>query len=330
MPRSFARCIFVVLAAGALLPADAFAEWPSVTVTMFPWWAKSDDKPGAPNGNGENGNGDKKEDDEPKHIRDNGFFVEEASNQEPGVVQHIFNCVNFWNSMPQERTRDFLYAYTMEIPLGSQKHQFSFTTQFLTAYEKPAGGQASLQGDVADTFLNYRYQLLADDDFLWCAPRFSLLVPTGDKRFGSGFGQLGYQVNLPISRYGENFDFHLNIGGTCIPHVSLPQANGVPSPRHDLRGFNIGAAAYWKPRVNLHFFVEAVAFRFENIDDFGFRQGATQVLVNPGVRYAICQLDDVEWVVGLSVPVGLNHDTPDIGVFAYMSVEHSFRKKKKD
>ena len=53
------------------------------------------------------------------------------------------------------------------------------------------------------------------------------------------------------------------------------------------------------------------------------------VLVNPGVRYAVCQYEDVEWVLGVSVPVGLTRDSPDIGVFAYMSVEHTFRKAAK-
>lgn len=261
-----------------------------------------------------------------KHIRDNAFLVEEAFNQEPGVVQHIFNWINQWDRTPDSRTRDFAATYTMELPLGTQTHQFSFTTQFLTAFEKPKDGPAMQQGDIGDTFLNYRYQLLADDDFLWCAPRFSLVLPTGDKRFGLGTGQLGYQFNLPISRYGERFDVHFNAGATLIPHVSVSLADGLASPRHDLRAYNLGASTFWKPRTNLHFFVEVLALWNEEIDDTGFRQGLTQVFVNPGVRYAICQFEEVEWVIGVAVPVGLTRDSPDIGIFAYMSVEHAFRK----
>src|SRR5262245_60847932 len=65
----------------------------------------------------EGANGDKKKDngkeenEEPKHIRDNGFFVEEAVNQEPGVAQHIFNWINFWDQTAQERTRTFAATY---------------------------------------------------------------------------------------------------------------------------------------------------------------------------------------------------------------------------
>lgn len=56
----------------------------------------------------------------------------------------------------------------------------------------------------------------------------------------------------------------------------------------------------------------------------------TQVYVNPGVRYAVCQFEEVEWVIGVSAPVGLTRDTPDIGIFAYMLIEHSFRKIRKN
>lgn len=278
-----------------------------------------------------NGNGKEKED-KPKHIRDNAFLVEEAFNQEPGEVQHIFNWINLWDRNGDGRTRDFLANYTMELPLGSQKHQFSFTTQFLTAFSQPNVGSASQQGDVGDTFLNYRYQLLADDDFLWVAPRFSVILPTGDKRLGLGTGEVGYQFNLPISRYGDNFDFHFNAGVTYTPGVSAVLADDsalaeVLSPRHNLSGYNLGASAFWKPRVDLHFFVETLALWNDEIDEIGFKGNNTQVFVNPGVRFAIIQ-DPVEWVLGVSVPVGLTRDSPDIGVFAYMSIEHTFRRKK--
>jgi hypothetical protein len=266
--------------------------------------------------------------DGPKHIRDNAFLVEEAYNQEPGVVQHIFNWINLWDRTAEARTRDFAWAYTMELPLGTQKHQFSFTTQMLDAYEHPVDGPSTRQGGVGDTFLNYRYQLLADDDFLWCAPRFSLIVPTGDKRFGLGNGEMGYQFNLPISRYGEQFDFHFNAGFTYFPDVSLPLPAGSDSPGHDLRGYNLGGSVFWKPATDLHFFVEALVFANEEIDDLGLRIRPTSALVNPGVRHAICQLEQVEWVIGVSTPIGLTRDSPDIGVFAYMSVEHNFRKGK--
>lgn len=265
-----------------------------------------------------NGEGEQKAKFRPAHTRDNAFLVEEASNQEKGVVQHIFNWVPSWDWTADGRTRDFLFAYTMELPLGSQTHQFSFTTQFLSTFEKPVGGPPDHQGGVGDTFLNYRYQLLADDDFLWASPRFSLILPTGDERFGLGTGQLGYQFNLPVSKYAERFDFHFNAGVTYTPNVS--------AARHDLRGYNLGGSVFWKPQTYLHFFCEVLALWNDDINDAGFRESNSEVFVNPGLRYAICQFEDVEWVVGVSVPIGVTRDAPDIGVFFYMSVEHAFRK----
>jgi hypothetical protein len=287
--------------------------------------------------NGENGqkggNGDKEKNGKgPEHMRDNAILVEEASNQEAGVVQHITVWGNFWDWAPGVRTREFAMSYTMELPVGSQKHQFSFTIPYLTNFEKPDDGPAQQQGDIGDIFLNYRYQLLADDDFLWVAPRFSLILPTGDERLGLGTGQVGYQFNLPISRYGENFDFHFNAGFTFIPDVRQPLSSGQFSQGHDLRGYNLGVSAYWKPETYLHFYVEALALWNDEIQELvviapiGTRNNVTQVLLNPGFRWAVCQFDEVEWVLGAAVPIGLTKDTPDIGVFAYMSVEHKFRK----
>jgi hypothetical protein len=264
-------------------------------------------------------------DEGPKDIRDNAFLVEEAFNQEAGVAQHIFNWIELWDRTPDAKTRDFAATYTMELPLGSQRHQFSFTGQFLTAFEKSGDGSAVQQGDVGDTFLNYRYQLLADDEFLWVAPRFTLIVPTADERFGLGPGEVGYQFNLPISRYGDRFDFHFNAGATYTPDVSPPTAMELALPGDDLSAYNLGASTFWKPETYLHFFVEGLFLSVEEFGDLGTER-TDQVLVNPGVRYAICQFDDVEWVIGASVPVGLNRDAPDIGAFAYMSIEHVFRR----
>lgn len=261
----------------------------------------------------------------PEHIRDNAFLVEEAFNQEPGVVQHIFNWIELWDRLPDSRTRDFAASYTMELPLGSQRHQFSFTSLFLSSFEKTGDGIIAQQGGVGDTFLNYRYQLLANDEFLWMAPRFSLILPTGDERIGLGTGELGYQFNLPISRYGERFDFHFNAGATYTPDVAMQSAVELDFLAEDLTGYNLGASAFWKPETYLHFFVEGLYLSNEEFGEL-VAERTEQMIVNPGVRYAICQLDDVEWVVGAAVPVGLNRDAPDIGAFLYMSIEHVFRR----
>src|SRR6516225_9764799 len=53
-------------------------------------------------------------------IQDNSFLVEEAYNQEDGVIQHI-------SFVQRSSTGDWVYTQTDEWPLRSIKHQLSFT-----------------------------------------------------------------------------------------------------------------------------------------------------------------------------------------------------------
>ena len=58
----------------------------------------------------------------PAPIQDNSFLVEEAYNQERGVVQHISTFSRMWNS------RDWTYSFTQEWPgPRNWRHQFSYT-----------------------------------------------------------------------------------------------------------------------------------------------------------------------------------------------------------
>ena len=53
-------------------------------------------------------------------IQDNSFLVEEAYNQEPGVVQHIQSFTRLWNS------RTWAYTFTQEWPVPKHwRHQLS-------------------------------------------------------------------------------------------------------------------------------------------------------------------------------------------------------------
>ena len=55
-------------------------------------------------------------------IQDNSFLIEEAYNQEAGVVQHIQTL--------RRIRRDWFYTFTQEWPLGSQAHRFSYTVPY--------------------------------------------------------------------------------------------------------------------------------------------------------------------------------------------------------
>src|SRR2546423_14123210 len=78
-----------------------------------------------------------------KGIQDNSFFIEEAYNQEPGVVQHIFNLpIDFTNV-----AREIGPSFTQEWPVFSQTHQFSYTVPYLFTED---------DNGMEDMRLNYR------------------------------------------------------------------------------------------------------------------------------------------------------------------------------
>src|SRR3990172_9535312 len=128
--------------------------------------------------------GEEHESKETKKIQDNSFLIEEAYNQEPGVVQHI-------QAFQYMKDGTWGYTFTQEWPMGGQKHQFSYTIP-VSHLTNP--GRTGL-GDVA---LNYRYQLI-NKDGIALSPRFSLLLPTGKFKRDLGRGSPGYQTNIPLS-----------------------------------------------------------------------------------------------------------------------------------
>jgi hypothetical protein len=79
-------------------------------------------------------------------IEDNSFLIEEAYNQEPGVVQHIFNVVYGLQS-----PKDLSLGFTQEWPVFTQTHQLSYTV--------PAVFLEDGSNGLGDVLLNYRYQL---------------------------------------------------------------------------------------------------------------------------------------------------------------------------
>ena len=266
---------------------------------------------------------------EMEHIRDNSFLIEEAYNQESGVVQHIFTWFPTWDHSNND-VREFAFTYLMELPLGSETHQFSFTPLVFEHFsEEPDGGPADEEGGWGDTLLNYRYQLLMDDECSLqpaVAPRFSLILPTGDEDRGLGTGEIGYQFNLPVSKELDPFAFHFNAGLTYTPEVAVTLLDGTTSPGRDLRAYNLGASAIWLASYDINFMLELVSLWEDELDEAGNRDRTTSVLLNPGIRGALYTGDEVQWVAGVGLPIGLSDDAPDIGLFIYMSVEHVFRK----
>ncbi len=136
-------------------------------------------------------------------IQDNSFLVEEAYNQEAGVVQHISNYARTGG--------DWAFSFTQEWPLGGIQHQLSYTIPFLNTEGRGTG-----MGDLA---INYRYQLAGDPQAKFvAAPRLSLLLPTGSEAAGRGRGGVGVQVNVPLTLVLSGAVVtHWNAGATLTP-----------------------------------------------------------------------------------------------------------------
>src|SRR3954463_459136 len=77
----------------------------------------------------------------PPRIEDNSFLIEEAYNQETGVVQHI-------GTFRRAPDASWVFTFTQEWPAPSQRHQLSYTVPVLSA-----DGSGTGLGDLA---LNYR------------------------------------------------------------------------------------------------------------------------------------------------------------------------------
>ncbi|MDQ3622962.1 MAG: transporter [Verrucomicrobiota bacterium] len=244
-------------------------------------------------------------------VQDNSFLMEEAYNQEPGVVQHILNISRSVNRTHGGDEHEWALVFTQEWPFFSQKHQLSYTVP----YSFVKAGEQSENGN-EDVLLNYRLQALMETDRTPAfAPRLSLVLPAGDADRGLGNDTLGYQLNLPVSKVvSDRWTVHANAGGTLLPEV-----NG-----RDLVSYNLGVSAIYAVTPRLNLMLECVANWDEEVDDRGRKDRSFSAIASPGLRYAFNHSNDAQTVVGLAAPIGLTRDAPDYGVILYFSFEHFF------
>lgn len=252
---------------------------------------------------------DKRED-----IQDNSFLVEEAYNQEPGVVQHISTWQRF------KETKDWGYAFTQEWPVGGQVHQFSYTVPLLRV-----NSLAAPQTGLGDVLLNYRYQMVGDGDApVAFSPRISLVLPTGDRAKGLGSSALGMQANLPLSVVlAPELVTHWNAGYTF-----LPRARNADGDRADLGAVNLGGSLIWLARENFNLMLEAVHSRTETIAGPGAKAWTTASFISPGLRWAHNFASGLQVVPGLAFPIGVGTSTRERAVFLYLSFEHPFGRRR--
>ena len=242
-------------------------------------------------------------------IQDNSFLIEEAYNQERGVVQHI-------SAFERADGGDWAYSFTQEWPLGGIRHQLSYTIPV----ENIEGFGTGL-GDVA---LNYRYQLTGNPDARTvAAPRLSLLLPTGDEAEGRGAGVVGFQVNLPVTLVLSNeIVTHWNAGVTLTPSARNPL--GQSATTSDLK---LGASAVWLLRPSFNLLVEALWLSTRAVVGDGQTVGEKAGYLSPGVRMAFDLAGDLQIVPGLAYTFALGPESNEDALFLYLSFEHPFSRQ---
>ncbi len=246
-------------------------------------------------------------------IEDNSFLIEEAYNQEAGVVQHISAFAL------QRATRAWAYAFTQEWPLFSQRHQLSYTLPIVSA----GRGTGSGVGDIA---LHYRYQL-ADGtrSGVLVAPRLSLLVPSGDERRARGAGGAGVQVNLPVSvEHSARLVTHWNAGATFTPSARNAIGNEATT-----RDYNVGGSTIWLARSALNVMLEVAWATDEEVSGPNERVRGRSLFLAPGLRGAIDFPSGLQIVPGIALPIGIGPSRGDRELFLYLSFEHPFSDRGK-
>ena len=244
-------------------------------------------------------------------IQDNSFLIEEAYNQESGVVQHISAFAL------SEDGRTWSYGFTQEWPIFGRRHQASFTLPLQN--EEESFGRGVGIGDVA---LHYRDMLAgAEGGALAIAPRLSVLLPTGDAERGRGAGGAALQVNLPVSlTLSRGLVAHTNAGGTLTPAARDTHGNEARTT-----GVNLGQSLVWLVHPKANLMLEAAWARDQEVTGPGERAGSDSFFLSPGVRFAIDLPSGLQVVPGVAIPIGIGPSSGERSVFLYLSFEHSFR-----
>lgn len=243
-------------------------------------------------------------------IQDNSFLIEEAYNQDAGVVQHLQLFVWDWKS------GGWAWTFTQEWPVGGITHQLSFSAP-LSRVER-SGGAATGLGDFA---LNYRYQLLGDGEAsVAVAPRLSVFLPTGSSARGLGAGSVGIQVGIPVSVVvSDRFVAHGNVGA-----LWTPGARNEEGDRATLVVPYAGASVVFLAKPNWNVLIETLWVRTESVSGPRSVEAGDALLFSPGFRYAWNFRSGLQIVAGVGVPIGIGPSRGQYSMLFYLSFEHPF------
>ena len=243
-------------------------------------------------------------------IQDNSFLIEEAYNQDPGVVQHI-------STFTRDRGGGWEYTLTQEWPLGGVRDQISYTIPIAHA-----GGETG----VGDVMVHYRYQWIGDADAMVAvSPRLSAVLPTGSAEKGFGVGGFGVQGALPVSVVvvKDVLVAHSNAGITYVPRAQDAVGN-----REATTSYYLAQSAVWLVRPMLNLLVEGVWSRDEFVTGPDQTESAESAVISPGVRFGFNLPSGLQVVPGIAVPFGVGPSAGERALFLYLSFEHPFKRQR--
>lgn len=224
----------------------------------------------------------------PPPIADNSFLVEEAYNQEAGIVQHIL-------LFDHGAADDWVLTFGQEWPVGSERHQLSYALRVVNAGFGAGAG---------DPEVTYRFGLRRGQVHL--APRVTLGIPLGREEAGRGAGSPTFNFNLPVS-----LTLHPRLGAHANAGVAFA-ADDVG----DSSEFFLGASLAFVASRWANLLLEGLTVR--SPAPGGGRE--TTYLLNPAVRFAI-QAGQVQLVPAIARSLVSG---PGDRWLAYFSAEHPF------
>ncbi len=239
-------------------------------------------------------------------IQDNSFLIEEAYNQEQGIVQHISTFRTHRGSS------DFEGQFTQEWPVGGITHQLSYDLPLV---------RSNRETGIGDVRINYRYQLIGSGETqLAMAPRVSFTLPTGDWKAGRGSGGSRVEGLVPVSYViSPLFTTHINAGVAVTP-----SARNSKGDRATSYAITLGHSLILTGHPNIHFLVETLYTREQEVVGKDATEWTDDLVISPGVRGAFNFASGLQIVPGIAVPIGVGPSHGQRGAFFYLSFEHPF------
>ena len=152
------------------------------------------------------------------------------------------------------------------------------------------------------------------------SPRFSLALPTGSWRTGTGNGATGYEAFLPVSVViSDLFVTHWNAGVRYTP-----SARNDAGQRAGIAKYTLGGSGIMLLLPNLNLMLETIWSREDAVVAPGKVTASNSWTVLPGMRTAFNFPSKLQIVPGIGFPFGVGPSRGNRGIFLYLSFEHPF------